>query len=285
MQALLACGCRSWVPMAAGVRVLVRGRCCGRLVRRWTRVAITPSGRITRVTSQATGTRRSACVRLLRRQPCITGTSRVPRTCTSIPLSSNNRDRTLRPTTIADQGTWRRMATEDMLVEATCQSCRMPSWRRSSRRTALSPEARSPEPSPTPRLVSHSFLPHVQAVTSPSLAGDFSAAIDTLVTAIGLIKQSKVSHEERCKVIVASLQDTLHSIETQASFSSRRSERDRHSRDRHHRSSRSPRREKSGRRERSRSREYRSRERDSRYHDDRYHEDHRRDRERDHRRH
>ena len=109
--------------------------------------------------------------------------------------------------------------------------------------------------------------------------------MDTLVTAIGLIKQSKVAHDDRCKVVVASLQDTLHSIETQAFTSRNRGER--HSRDRH-RSSRSPRRDKGReRRERSRSREYRdrSRERDARYHDDRYHDDHRRERERDHRRH
>lgn len=116
------------------------------------------------------------------------------------------------------------------------------------------------------------------------LSGDYSLAMDTLETAIALLRQSKVSHDERCKGTIASLQDTLHCIENQAS-ASRRGERDRHSRDRH-RSSRSPRRDK--RRERSRSREYRdrSRERDNRYHEsDRYHDDHRRDRERDHRRH
>lgn len=37
-----------------------------------------------------------------------------------------------------------------------------------------------------------------------------SSAIETLVTAISLIKQSKVAHDERCKILISSLQDTLH---------------------------------------------------------------------------
>lgn len=36
------------------------------------------------------------------------------------------------------------------------------------------------------------------------------SAIETLVTAISLIKQSKVAHDERCKILISSLQDTLH---------------------------------------------------------------------------
>lgn len=36
------------------------------------------------------------------------------------------------------------------------------------------------------------------------------SAIETLVTAISLIKQSKVAHDERCKILISSLQDTLN---------------------------------------------------------------------------
>ncbi len=52
-------------------------------------------------------------------------------------------------------------------------------------------------------------------------AGDYASAIETLVTAISLIKQSKVAHDERCKILVSSLQDTLHGIEAK-SYGSRR---------------------------------------------------------------
>jgi cleavage and polyadenylation specificity factor subunit 6/7 len=52
-------------------------------------------------------------------------------------------------------------------------------------------------------------------------SGDYASAIETLVTAISLIKQSKVAHDERCKILVSSLQDTLHGIEAK-SYGSRR---------------------------------------------------------------
>ncbi|XP_052798756.1 cleavage and polyadenylation specificity factor subunit 6-like isoform X2 [Mya arenaria] len=44
-------------------------------------------------------------------------------------------------------------------------------------------------------------------------AGDFASAIETLVTAISLIKQSKIANDDRCKILISSLQDTLHGIE------------------------------------------------------------------------
>ncbi|KAL5007389.1 hypothetical protein ScPMuIL_016195 [Solemya velum] len=44
-------------------------------------------------------------------------------------------------------------------------------------------------------------------------AGDFASAIETLVTAISLIKQSKIASDDRCKILISSLQDTLHGIE------------------------------------------------------------------------
>lgn len=45
------------------------------------------------------------------------------------------------------------------------------------------------------------------------LAGEFASAIETLVTAISLIKQSKIANDDRCKILISSLQDTLHGIE------------------------------------------------------------------------
>ncbi len=43
-------------------------------------------------------------------------------------------------------------------------------------------------------------------------AADYGSAIETLVTSISLIKQSKVSADDRCKVLISSLQDCLHGI-------------------------------------------------------------------------
>jgi len=46
--------------------------------------------------------------------------------------------------------------------------------------------------------------------------GDFPVAIETLVTAISLIKQSKIASDDRCKILISSLQDTLHGIESKS---------------------------------------------------------------------
>lgn len=43
--------------------------------------------------------------------------------------------------------------------------------------------------------------------------GDFASAIETLVTAVSLIKQSKIANDDRCKLLISSLQDTLKGIE------------------------------------------------------------------------
>lgn len=43
--------------------------------------------------------------------------------------------------------------------------------------------------------------------------GDFAQAIETLVTAVSLIRQSKIANDDRCKILVGSLQDTLKGIE------------------------------------------------------------------------
>ncbi|VEL22850.1 unnamed protein product [Protopolystoma xenopodis] len=43
--------------------------------------------------------------------------------------------------------------------------------------------------------------------------GDYASAIETLVTAVSLIKQSKIANDDRCRILINSLQDTLHGIE------------------------------------------------------------------------
>ena len=70
---------------------------------------------------------------------------------------------------------------------------------------------------------------------SDASAGDYGSAIETLVTAISLIKQSKVSADDHCKVLISSLQDCLHGTESQSYGSGSRRERSRerdHSRSR-----------------------------------------------------
>lgn len=54
------------------------------------------------------------------------------------------------------------------------------------------------------------------------IAGEYASAIETLVTAISLIKQSKVANDDRCKILISSLQDTLHGVETKSYGSARR---------------------------------------------------------------
>ncbi|XP_037071107.1 cleavage and polyadenylation specificity factor subunit 6-like [Pollicipes pollicipes] len=115
------------------------------------------------------------------------------------------------------------------------------------------------------RTVSSSAI--ARAVADAS-AGEYASAIETLVTAISLIKQSKVSSDERCKILISSLQDTLHGIEAK-SYGRKERERSRsRDRDRYH---------SSRRRERSRSRD---RERDRSRSRERY-ADERRDRDRE----
>lgn len=92
----------------------------------------------------------------------------------------------------------------------------------------------------------------IARAVSDAAAGEYTSAIETLVTAISLIKQSKVAHDERCKILISSLQDTLHGIESK-SYSRRERSR---SRERSHRDRRGERRrERSSSRYRDRSRE------------------------------
>ena len=46
--------------------------------------------------------------------------------------------------------------------------------------------------------------PHI--VCKDAANGEFASAIETLVTAISLIKQSKVASDDRCKILISSLQ-------------------------------------------------------------------------------
>lgn len=97
----------------------------------------------------------------------------------------------------------------------------------------------------------------IARAVSDAAAGEYTSAIETLATAISLIKQSKVANDERCKILISSLQDTLQGIEAK-SFNRR------------DRSERSRSRERRRRRERSNSRSYRrSRSREHRDHRDR----------------
>ncbi|VDN55947.1 unnamed protein product [Dracunculus medinensis] len=88
----------------------------------------------------------------------------------------------------------------------------------------------------------------ITRAVSDAAANDYASAIETLVTAISLIRQSRVANDDRCKVLISSLQDTLNGIENKSYNSSsrkHRSARDRsrspseRSRKRHRRSSRS----------------------------------------------
>jgi len=105
------------------------------------------------------------------------------------------------------------------------------------------------------RSVSSSAI--ARAVADAS-TGDYASAIETLVTAISLIKQSKVAPDERCKILVSSLQDTLRGIEAK-SYGSRRDRSRSRDRDRRRRRSRSRDRE----RDRDRDRDHRERDRDN----------------------
>jgi len=62
----------------------------------------------------------------------------------------------------------------------------------------------------------------ITRAVSDAAAGDYASAIETLVTAISLIKQSKVANDDRCKILISSLQDTLHGIEAKSYGSGRR---------------------------------------------------------------
>ncbi|KAJ7995004.1 hypothetical protein DPEC_G00255400 [Dallia pectoralis] len=72
----------------------------------------------------------------------------------------------------------------------------------------------------------------ITKAVSGATAGDLPLAIETLLTASAVIKQSRVYGDERCRALVISLKDCLFSIESKA-YGSRKRHR---SRDREHRS-------------------------------------------------
>ncbi|NWR81371.1 CPSF7 factor, partial [Centropus unirufus] len=111
----------------------------------------------------------------------------------------------------------------------------------------------------------------ISKAVSGASAGDYSDAIETLLTAIAVIKQSRVASDERCRVLLSSLKDCLHGIEAKSYSSGSGSS---SSRKRHRSRERSP----------SRSRESSRRHRDLLHSEDR-HEDYFQDRNREHERH
>ncbi len=111
----------------------------------------------------------------------------------------------------------------------------------------------------------------IQRAMADANEGDYESGIETLVTAISLIKQSSTANTESSQVLVQSLQDCLHSLEAQLMTRSKSDrDRDRDDRDRNRSPSddyRSERRHK--RRHRSRSPRSRSRDRRRSYSRDR----------------
>lgn len=116
------------------------------------------------------------------------------------------------------------------------------SWPGAPVKQPVPPTTSFPEPAIVPQLSEVEFeeimgrnrtvsSSAIARAVSDAAAGEYSSAIETLVTAISLIKQSKVAHDERCKILISSLQDTLHGIENK-SYSRRERSR---SRDRSHR--------------------------------------------------
>lgn len=118
----------------------------------------------------------------------------------------------------------------------------------------------------------------ITKAVSGATAGDLQVAMETLLTAIAIIKQSRVYGDERCQTLVTSLKDCLVSIQGNYGYSeqSRSGERDRdRSRDRERERDRDRERDLKRSRERNRDRERsRGRERDRDW-------DRSRDRERD----
>ncbi|XP_055010844.1 cleavage and polyadenylation specificity factor subunit 6-like isoform X2 [Boleophthalmus pectinirostris] len=115
----------------------------------------------------------------------------------------------------------------------------------------------------------------ISKAVSGATTGDLRVAMETLLTAISIIKQSRVYQDDRCQAMVTSLKDCLVSIQGSYGFSRHSEEKER---DRRKSSSKERRRSSRGDRDRSRSSERsshskeRSRERD-RYRDrdrDRY---------------
>ncbi|XP_062823510.1 cleavage and polyadenylation specificity factor subunit 7 isoform X1 [Anolis carolinensis] len=114
----------------------------------------------------------------------------------------------------------------------------------------------------------------ISKAVSGASAGDYSDAIETLLTAIAVIKQSRVSNDERCRVLISSLKDCLHGIEAKSYSMGASGSGGSSSRKRHRSRERSP----------SRSRDSSRRHRDM-IHDEDWHEEYFQERGREHERH
>ncbi|XP_060626852.1 cleavage and polyadenylation specificity factor subunit 7 isoform X1 [Anolis sagrei] len=114
----------------------------------------------------------------------------------------------------------------------------------------------------------------ISKAVSGASAGDYSDAIETLLTAIAVIKQSRVSNDERCRVLISSLKDCLHGIEAKSYSVGASGSGGSSSRKRHRSRERSP----------SRSRDSSRRHRDM-VHDEDWHEEYFQERGREHERH
>ncbi|NXW49361.1 CPSF7 factor, partial [Nyctiprogne leucopyga] len=136
-----------------------------------------------------------------------------------------------------------------------------------------------PPPTPVSEVEFEEIMNRNRAISSSAIskavsgasAGDYSDAIETLLTAIAVIKQSRVANDERCRVLLSSLKDCLHGIEAKSYSTSASSS---SSRKRHRSRERSP----------SRSRDSSRRHRDL-LHGDERHEDYFQERNREHDRH
>jgi cleavage and polyadenylation specificity factor subunit 6/7 len=74
------------------------------------------------------------------------------------------------------------------------------------------------------RIVSGSAI---ERAVKDAGSGDYASAIETLVTAISLLKQSRVAADDRCKILITSLQDTLHGVESRSYGGNKRRSRSR----------------------------------------------------------
>ncbi|EHB00814.1 Cleavage and polyadenylation specificity factor subunit 7 [Heterocephalus glaber] len=99
----------------------------------------------------------------------------------------------------------------------TCMKASMPHNHHGSRDLGPPPstvsEAEFEEIMKRNRAISSSAIS--KAVSGAS-AGDYSDAIETLLMAIAVIKQSRVANDERCRVLISSLKDCLHGIEVKS---------------------------------------------------------------------
>lgn len=81
-----------------------------------------------------------------------------------------------------------------------------------------------PPPAPVSEVEFEEIMNRNRAISSSAIskavsgasAGDYSDAIETLLTAIAVIKQSRVANDERCRVLLSSLKDCLHGIEAKS---------------------------------------------------------------------